>query len=213
MSWFSNVVLQRARGSADLLPKIAAQARELRSDGRRKVTGRDVLLLHMPRGGRGVEIGVWRGEFSRLLLERLQPEHLSLVDPWPAPDVADRVYPGGVIPDQAGADDVYASVVAALGTDPRVAIVRKASLEAAPHFADGSLDWVYVDGLHYYEDVRDDLAAWAPKLKPGGALCGDDYYWRDKGALPVKRAVDEWIAANNPAAWFTFRGQFYIKLR
>ncbi len=211
MSWFSNVVLHRARGSSALVATINKQVRVLRQDGRPKVTGRDVLLLHMPKGGSGVEIGVWRGEFSQILLDRLQPEQLSLVDPWPAPDVAPIVYPGEVA-DQNAADGICASVVAKFGGDPRVRVVRKASLEAAPAFADGSLDWVYVDGLHFVDDVRADLKAWAPKLKPGGVLCGDDYYWYDdKGHLSVKQAVDEWIGQHNPAAWFTFRGQFYIK--
>lgn len=118
-----------------------------------------------------------------------------------------------MVADQAATDNVYESVVAKFGTDPRVQIVRKASLEAAPAFADGSLDWVYVDGLHFVDEVRADLKAWAPKLKLGGVLCGDDYYWRDhKGRLSVKQAVDEWIVQHNPTAWFTFRGQFYIKL-
>lgn len=211
MSWFSNVIMRRARGSSGMVATINDQARDLLRDGRRKVTGRDVLLLHMPKGGRGVEIGVWRGEFSRILLDTLKPEHLTLVDPWPSPDVAPIVYPGEVR-DKNAADDVYNYVVSQFGSDPRVSILRKDSLEAAPTFADGSLDWVYVDGLHFVDDVRADLKAWRPKLKPGGVLCGDDYYWRDdKGHLSVKEAVDEFIADRNPPAWFTFRGQYFIK--
>jgi hypothetical protein len=211
MSWFSNVVLHRARGSSGMPAILNQQARSLRQEGRRKVTGRDALLLHMPKGGHGVEIGVWRGEFSRILLERLQPQHLTLVDPWPSPDVAPIVYPGEVA-DKSAADDIYAFVVSEFGADPRVSILRKASLEAVSDFPDRSLDWVYVDGLHFVDDVRADLKAWTPKLKPGGVICGDDYYWRDdKGHLSVKQAVDEFIAERNPAAWFTFRGQFLIK--
>jgi len=211
MSWFSNVVLRRARGSPGMVAVLNDQARTLRQRDRRKVTGRDALLLHMPKGGDGVEIGVWRGDFSLILLNELQPKQLTLVDPWPAPDVAPIVYPGEVA-DQTAADDIFGFVVSRFGADPRVRILRKGSLDAVSDFADKSLDWVYVDGLHFVDDVRADLKAWAPKLKPGGVLCGDDYYWRDhQGHLSVKQAVDEWIAQNNPASWFTFRGQFYIK--
>jgi predicted O-methyltransferase YrrM len=37
---------------------------------------------------------------------------------------------------------------------------------------DGSLDFVFIDADHRYLAVIKDLAAWTPKLKPGGTLCG-----------------------------------------
>ena len=41
--------------------------------------------------------------------------------------------------------------------------------------SDGSLDFVYIDGDHTLKGTNTDLAAWWPKLRPGGWLCGDDY--------------------------------------
>ena len=60
--------------------------------------------------------------------------------------------------------------------------MRAFSVEAAKRFTDESLDFVYLDADHSYEAVRDDIAAWWPKLKPGGLFAGDDY-----GALPVQQ--------------------------
>ena len=54
-------------------------------------------------------------------------------------------------------------------------------------------DVVYIDADHSYKAVRDDIAVWYPRVTPGGALCGHDYY-PEKPWPGVKRAVDEFIA-------------------
>jgi len=45
---------------------------------------------------------------------------------------------------------------------------------------------VFIDGNHSYGHVRADIAAWRPKLKPGGLLCGHDFHMEG-----VRRAVTE----------------------
>ena len=50
------------------------------------------------------------------------------------------------------------------------------SVSAAGLFGDGSLAWVHIDARHDYDSVRADIAAWAPKVMPGGWLSGDDYH-------------------------------------
>lgn len=65
--------------------------------------------------------------------------------------------------------------------------VRKPSIEAAKDFADGSIDIVYIDANHDYEEVKKDIEAWLPKIKKGGIISGHDY-----GGWPgVTRAVNE----------------------
>jgi len=53
--------------------------------------------------------------------------------------------------------------------------MKISSLEAAGKFADASLDFVFIDASHEYQDVLNDIAAWWPKVKPGGILAGDDF--------------------------------------
>ena len=56
----------------------------------------------------------------------------------------------------------------------------------AKQVKDKSLDFVFIDADHRYPAVIKDLAAWVPKLKPGGVLCGHDIH------LPgVKKALDK----------------------
>ena len=38
-----------------------------------------------------------------------------------------------------------------------------------------SVHGIFIDGDHSYEAVRADLAAWEPKLVPGGILAGHDF--------------------------------------
>jgi len=68
----------------------------------------------------------------------------------------------------------------------RASLMREPSREAAKKFADKSVDLIFIDGDHRFDEVRGDLIAWWPKVTRGGALCGDDWDWPD-----VSKAVKE----------------------
>jgi predicted O-methyltransferase YrrM len=50
------------------------------------------------------------------------------------------------------------------------------SVEAAALFDDRSLDAVFVDGSHIYEDVLADIDAYLPKIRQGGLIFGHDLH-------------------------------------
>lgn len=99
----------------------------------------------------------------------------------------------------------------------RSRLVRKTSLEAAPDFEDGQLDFVYLDGQHHYEAVRDDIAALWPRVRAGGILAGHDYLDGERGGsrYGVKGAVDEFVVREHLKlvvsleldfpSWFVFK--------
>ncbi len=62
------------------------------------------------------------------------------------------------------------------------------SVDAARIFKDGVLDFIFIDGDHTYDCVKDDITSWLPKLKPSGIMAGHDYKPNAKG---VMEAVDE----------------------
>ena len=63
---------------------------------------------------------------------------------------------------------------------------RKKSLEITnAEIADSSLDAVFIDGAHDYDNVLADLIFWSKKIKPGGQILGDDFWIED-----IKRAVN-----------------------
>ena len=53
----------------------------------------------------------------------------------------------------------------------------------------GSWDFIFIDGDHSYEAVRQDIALWAPRVRPGGMIGGDDYH--EKEYPGVVQAVHE----------------------
>lgn len=61
------------------------------------------------------------------------------------------------------------------GSIPFLEVIQLESVRAAQELADASVDWVFLDALHDYTSVRNDIRAWAPKLKPGGLMSGHDY--------------------------------------
>jgi hypothetical protein len=162
---------------------------------------RNFLLRQVPAGGVAAEIGVWKGDFSKAILEIARPTKLHLIDPWkfePSEEYAESLYGRNAVAGQAAMDATFEGVrrrfarEIAAGT---VAVHRAASSDAAGEFADGSLDWVYIDGNHLYEHVKADLEAYCRKVRPGGYLAGDDYgvagWWHDG----VTRAVDEFATS------------------
>lgn len=70
--------------------------------------------------------------------------------------------------------------------------VKMPSLEAVNLYGDKTLDFIFIDASHEYEDVKRDIIAWLPKLKIGGVLAGHDYGVFDG----VTRAANEIFQAH-----------------
>jgi len=60
-------------------------------------------------------------------------------------------------------------------TQKPAVLMRMDSVSAARYIADGSLDLVYIDAEHTYDNVKADIIAWISKIRDGGILCGHDY--------------------------------------
>lgn len=137
------------------------------------------LLAALLHNATVVEIGVFAGEATRIFAASPKVARVYAVDNW-------AFAPGDVTLGAFDPADVEAAFDRVMAERPDVIHKVKAdSLSAAARFADGSLDLVYIDADHNYFAVRADLAAWRPKVKPGGILAGHDY---DK--IGVRRAVD-----------------------
>ena len=149
----------------------------------------------------GVEVGVFLGELSAYLLKQLPLLHLMMVDPWTPAVPGSRYHASGEwhgTLTHGQQESFYREAVNR--TQPfeaRRLVVRQPSVVAAKDVVDGSQDFVFIDGEHTYEAVVEDIAAWAPKVKPGGLLCGHDYAnYQFPFGISVKQGVDEAAARN-----------------
>ena len=141
-----------------------------------------------------VEVGVDSGLYSAALLEGSKLQRLFSVDPW-------------ALEELGGIDDYpYEGMLRALATlrpfGLRSVVLRMRSLDAVQIFADGALDFVYLDGIHRVPGVDLDIAAWWPKVRPGGILAGHDYEpWNP--SPHVRTAVDAFAALHGLAVAVT----------
>ena len=120
----------------------------------------------------GAEIGVYKGENAKDVLDFLNIEHLVLVDPWKG--YSDYLS-GFSVEDDSTFENYYKEVKNKFSNNPKVRIIRDTSVNAAKMFDNEYFDFVYLDGDHSYEGVTKDLESWYPKLKKFGVMCGDDY--------------------------------------
>jgi hypothetical protein len=77
----------------------------------------------------------------------------------------------------------------------QVEVIRSDTAAAAERFADGSVDFLYVDASHSYEGVVRDLIAWFPKVREGGLIAGDDWCFSARGERTVRNAVVDFFGA------------------
>jgi hypothetical protein len=156
------------------------------------------LLRILNLNGKGVEIGVCKGDYSKILLEKSTLSTLFSVDPWQNMSV-DVYWDRNNVPQDEN-EERYQNVVREFKKyGDKSKILRMTSKEAAPKFQDGELEFVYIDGNHSYEACKEDIQLWWPKVKKGGLFAGHDYVDGkvNESEFGVKSAVDEFVKANN----------------
>jgi predicted O-methyltransferase YrrM len=81
-------------------------------------------------------------------------------------------------------------------------IQSDSSAAADRYFRDQSVDFLYIDAGHDYHEVRADINAWLPKMKPNSIIAGHDY----SAAFPgVMQAVSEtWPNAVRIVDWYSW---------
>lgn len=116
----------------------------------------------------GAEIGVYKGEFSRLLGQ--VGLKIYAIDSW-------GVYGGfkeEKLEEPLGQERNYRRACNTLARYD-CTIIRKKSMDAIDDFEDRSLDFVYIDANHNLRYVVEDIVEWSKKVKSGGVISGHDW--------------------------------------
>lgn len=143
--------------------------------------------INMHKYAVGAEVGAATGNTTLHLMENCPTlRMLYVVDNWsPIPHATNKVWREG---DMRGVFEGK--------TKNHMHIVRVLeglSWEMADRISDESLDFVFIDASHDYEDVKRDLAAWWPKVKNEGLFCGHDLHFEG-----VKKALREFPHRHMP---------------
>lgn len=154
-----------------------------------------------------VEVGSFLGKSTCYLAETVlasgKPARIDAVDTWElevtGPDgMRDPSYVGAELPWVGDGLVEFSKNVSCRGLSRPVRPVRASSLDAADLHEPCSVDFVFLDALHDFEAVWEDLRAWWPKVRVGGFIGGHDYSTSGEPYPDVKEAV---------GAFFGFRGE------
>jgi hypothetical protein len=61
------------------------------------------------------------------------------------------------------------------GNENKIKLIHASSLDASKNISGESLDFLFLDAHSTTEQVKEDLDAWYPKVKPGGIISGHDW--------------------------------------
>lgn len=150
------------------------------------------MVRRCPDGGTMVEVGVWKGRSLCCLLVEAKNSgkiiHILGIDHWQgSKDEPDLL-------NEAKTTNIHAICHANIKRGdyttqdgfPLCRLRTVGSPTAAGLSDDQSIDFVFIDGSHDYDSVAADIAAWLPKIKPGGIIGG-----HDAGYASVAKAYGE----------------------
>lgn len=153
---------------------------------------REELLELIPKGGICAEIGVFKGDFSRVIHQTITPKRFFLVD------IFEGITCSG---DKHGNNIVYIDLSIPYEDLKKeyikmseVEIVKSNSKNFFENIPDNFLDFIYIDGDHSYEGCKLDIEYSRKKVKNNGIIAGHDYCDRFYGTV---RAVNEFVSEYN----------------
>lgn len=149
------------------------------------------IVEKSPRNAKLVEVGSWLGKSSSYMAVEIANSNKSInfycVDTWKgSSEHSDN--------EMIIKDELYNNFLQNIEpVKEYIKPIRLSSKEASKTFEDETLDFIFIDAGHSYEDVYEDLRYWFPKLKKGGFFAGHDYSHAWPG---VVKAVQEWAIEN-----------------
>lgn len=133
--------------------------------------------------GNFIEIGVYKGGSLSYMAEQIKLKnkkiHLYGVDNF------SECY----LDTNKTCEDVKQLCMNRLSEYDNVTLIVKNSIDAALLFPDAFFEFIFIDAAHDYDNVKQDILTWLPKLKPNiGVIAGHDY---NETFFGVPKAVNE----------------------
>lgn len=141
------------------------------------------MVNQFPSGSKFVEVGSWKGRSASYMCVEIANSGKNIefycVDHF----LGSSEHQGGM----GNLENLYEKFIENMTpVQDYYTLLKMSSVDAAATFDDASLDFVFIDAAHEYENVKNDIEAWLPKVKSGGILAGHDYHHP-----PIQQAITD----------------------
>lgn len=139
------------------------------------------------------EVGVFKGDFSKIIFNNCQPKELHLIDIFEG-------YTGSGNKDGENVENIflepeYEKLKIYFENNKNVKLIKGYSFDILSTYIDNYFDIIYIDADHSYDVVKKDLELSYFKVKDGGYISGHDY---NEHSFPgVFKAVNEFCDKYN----------------
>lgn len=146
----------------------------------------------------GCELGVFEGDFSKILIQSNKFNKLFLVDVFngKAYNFGKKYHDASVLENQ---------VKNRFKEYSYVEVIKNDSLSFLKSIPDNSLDFIYIDTVHSYDQTKLELEESYRVIKNNGFVCGHDYCQMFSGVI---QSVQEFISKHNLQTIVTTEADF-----
>lgn len=124
-----------------------------------------------------VELGAWMGKSTAYQAQKIKESGKNIkfytVDTFKGAE-AEPVHVETIQKNGGSIFHIFQDNMVKCGVENYVTPLEMTSAEASAQFEDSSIDFLFVDAGHRYEDVISDLNFWYKKVKVGGIIAGHD---------------------------------------
>jgi len=146
------------------------------------------------------EIGVHKGINASKIIKS-EPKELHLIDCWECQK--DFIRKNNIKPNShvLACNEKHVNwmeeVKDKFKKNKNVSVIKNYSVPQSQKYINEYFDFIYIDGLHDYNSVLQDITAWAPKLKKTGIIVCDDYIENEERGYGVIPGIKEFLNNNN----------------
>lgn len=138
-----------------------------------KIENRNQLLSYVPKNIKFAELGVFNGEYSKIIKDIINPSELYLVDLFEGVTCSGDKDGNNITYLDLG--ESYKNLCNLYSEDVNIKVIKSNTEQFLSSLPDEYLDAVYIDADHSYEGVKKDLELSYRKVKKGGLIMGHDY--------------------------------------
>ena len=162
---------------------------------------RNEMIADLPKDLVIAELGVFKGDFSRIIYDTCQPKELILIDLWDGETIMSGDVDGNNV-ERIDGDNLHKTVINWFEGNDNVIIHKGYTTKILSKYPDNYFDAIYIDADHSYMGCKADLRISYNKVKNGGYIMGHDYeqnFEKTKNVYTfgVNKAVNEFCTKYN----------------